>query len=85
MKNKKQELLKNTIIIFAGKVSTQLISFFLLPLYTAYLTTSQYGLVDLIQTYVTLFVPIITLETEMSIFRYLIERRGKDKDQDQRI
>ena len=79
MKNKKQELLKNTLIIFAGKVSTQLISFFLLPLYTAYLTTGQYGLVDLIQTYVTLFVPIITLETEMSIFRYLIDRRGKEK------
>ena len=32
--NKKKELAKNTIIIFAGKVCTQLISFLLLPLYT---------------------------------------------------
>jgi len=78
--NKKKSLMKNTIIIFLGKLCTQLISFFLLPLYTSYLTTSDYGLVDLITTYVTLLVPIITLELEMSIFRYLVDSRGKDKD-----
>ena len=78
--NKKKQFAKTTIIIFFGKVCTQLISFFLLPLYTAYLATAEYGLVDLIQTYVTLLVPIITLELEMSIFRYLIDSRGKEKD-----
>ena len=78
--NKKKQLAKNTIIIFFGKVCTQLISFFLLPLYTAYLVTSEYGIVDLIQTYVTLLVPIITLELEMSIFRWLIESRGKSSE-----
>ena len=78
--NKKKQFAKTTIIIFFGKVCTQLISFFLLPLYTAYLATEEYGIVDLIQTYVTLFVPIITLELEMSIFRFIIDARGKDKD-----
>ena len=78
--NKKKHLLKNTIIIFCGKLCTQLISFFLLPLYTSYLTTSDYGIVDLIQSYVTLIVPIITMELEMSIFRFLVDSRGKDKD-----
>ena len=79
--NKKKQLAKNTIIIFFGKVCTQLITFFLLPLYTSYLITSEYGIVDLIQTYVTLFVPIITLELEMSIFRFLIDSRGKEKEE----
>ena len=78
--NKKKQLAKNTIIILFGRVCTQLISFFLLPLYTSYLTTKDYGLVDLIQTYVTLLVPIITLELEMSIFRYLIDSRSDDKN-----
>ena len=78
--NKKKQLAKNTLIIFFGRVSTQLISFFLLPLYTSFLATKEYGLVDLIQTYVTLLVPIITLELEMSIFRWLIDARGKEKD-----
>lgn len=78
--NKKKELAKNTIIIFLGKVCTQLISFFLLPLYTGYLTTKQYGVVDLIQTYVRLLVPLLTIELEMGVFRFLIDTRGKDKD-----
>lgn len=78
--NKKKQLVKNTIIIFFGRVCTQLISFFLLPLYTSYLNTSEYGIVDLIQTYVTLFVPIITLELEMSIFRYLVDARSSKKE-----
>ena len=78
--DKKKQFAKRTLIIFFGKVCTQLISFFLLPLYTAYLSKSEYGIVDLIQTYVLLFVPIITLELEMSIFRYLIDSRGKEKD-----
>ena len=59
--NKKKELAKNTFIILAGKVSTQMITFFMLPLYTSYLLTEEYGLVDLITTYVTLIIPIITL------------------------
>lgn len=78
--NKKKQLAKNTLIIFFGRVCTQLISYFLLPLYTAYLATSEYGLVDLVQTYITLLVPIVTLELEMSVFRYLIDVRGKEKD-----
>lgn len=78
--SKKTALMKNTIIIFCGKVCTQLISFFLLPLYTGYLSTNDYGIYDLITTYVTLLVPIITLELEMSIFRYLVDSRGKSKE-----
>lgn len=78
--NKKKQLAKNTIIIFMGRVCTQLISYFLLPLYTSFLLTEEYGLVDLITTYVTLLVPIITLELEMSVFRYLIDSRKSQKE-----
>ena len=78
--SKKKQLMKNTIIIFLGRACTQLISFFLLPLYTSFLLTKEYGLVDLITTYVTLLVPIITLELEMSVFRYLIDVRDKEKE-----
>ena len=78
--NKKKQLAKNTLIIFLGRACTYFISFLLLPLYTSYLATKEYGIVDLIHTYVTLLVPIITLELEMSIFRYLVDSRGNVKD-----
>ena len=75
---------KKNNFIFAGKVCTQLISFLLLPLYTSYLLTDEYGFVDLITTYVTLIVPIITMELEMSVFRYLVDCR-KDKKETKRV
>lgn len=78
--SKKKELAKNTVIIFLGKVSTQFISFFLLPLYTRFLSTSSYGTVDLITTYVSLFVPVITLQQEMATFRYLIDARDSKEE-----
>ena len=63
--SKKKDLVKNTFIILLGKVCTQFLSFFLMPLYTNVLSSSEYGTVDLIITYVALFVPVITLQIEM--------------------
>lgn len=71
--DKKKELVKNSAIIFLGKVSTRFIVFLLLPLYTALLNTEEYGLADLITTYVTLLVPVISLEMDNGTFRFLIE------------
>lgn len=68
-------LLKNTLIILFGKVCTQLISYFLLPVYTTVLSTEEYGTVDLLITYVTLIAPIITLQMEAAVFRFLIDVR----------
>ena len=73
--SKEKELAKNTIIIFLGKFCTQFLTFFLLPLYTAVLSSKEYGTVDLITTYVSLVVPIITLQIEMGLFRELIDNR----------
>ena len=45
--SKGKELLKNTAIVSIGKICTQLITFFLLPVYTAVLSNEEYGVVDL--------------------------------------
>lgn len=68
-------LLKNTIMIFIGKASTQLLTFILLPFYTSYLDKTEYGTVDLIFTYVSLLIPIVTLELSNALFRFLIDKR----------
>lgn len=81
---KQKELIKNTLVIAVGKISTQFLTFLLLPLYTAYLTTNQFGTVDLIMTYVSLLAPLITVQLEMSAFRFLIDARG-DKAEIRRI
>ncbi len=78
---KQKELAKNTIIIFIGKACTQFISFLLLPLYTAILSNGDYGFIDLVTTYVTLFVPLITLQLETAVFRFLIDARNNTEKQ----
>ena len=82
--SRKKDLVKNTFILFVGKLFTQLVSFLLLPLYTAYLTTSQFGTVDLVITYVYLLSPIITLQLEKSVFRFLIDAKD-DIDKQKKI
>lgn len=77
--NKNKELEKNTIIISIGKISTQFISFLLLPLYTALLSTQEYGTVDLVTTYVQLLLPIILLQIDQALLRYLIDSRGNNE------
>lgn len=78
---KEKELVKNTAIITFGKICTQLVSFFLLPLYTTVLSTAEYGTVDLVITYSTLLIPFVTLALEQALFRFLIDvRADKDKE-----
>lgn len=83
--SREKTLVKNTIIITIGKICTQLISFFLLPLYTALLTTAEYGVVDLLNTLVSLLLPIITFQIEQAVFRNLIDNRDNFKEQKRTI
>ncbi len=75
--NQKKQLMKNTIIIAIGKLSTQVISYILLPLYTAKLSPSEYGNYDFVCTLSLFLCPIITLLMEESMFRYLIDADSK--------
>lgn len=70
---REKELLFNTAIIGIGNFSTKLIAFFLLPLYTSLLSTTDYGLCDLLITIATFLTPFITLLMEESMFRFLID------------
>lgn len=79
-----KELIKNTAIIAVGRISTQFISFFLLPLYTACLSTVEYGEVDLNNTIRSLLIPIVTLMLEQAVYVYMLEARG-DKQQNKEI
>lgn len=83
--NKTKELFINTLIIFVGKFCTQFVSFLLIPIYTHYLIASDYGYVDLIQSYVSLFAPIIILRFDSAIFRFLIDCRDKEEDKEKII
>ena len=78
--NREKTLFKNTLVITIGKICTQLITFFLLPLYTAILSTEEYGTVDLLNTLVFLLLPIVTFQVEQAVFRNLIDNRENEDE-----
>ncbi len=79
--SKTSYLAKNTLLIAISRVSTQMVMFFMLPLYTTTLTPGEYGTVDLIITYGALFAPLIMLNVQQGIFRQLIDARADSETQ----
>lgn len=72
--NRNNYLIKNTIIFTLGNLGSKLISFFLIPLYTNALTTTEYGVIDLVATVGTVAVPILTLNICESVMRFALDK-----------
>ncbi|PKO98498.1 MAG: hypothetical protein CVU13_10090 [Bacteroidetes bacterium HGW-Bacteroidetes-8] len=70
----------NSTIYFVTSVLQKALSFFLLPLYTVYLSTDDYGLVSLILSFFGIVALLITLALNGSISRYyFIYKNEKEK------
>ena len=76
-----KELVKNTAIVAVGQVCTKFLSFFLLPFYTAVLSTEDYGIVDLFNTYISLLLPLIVFQIQDALFRFAIDVRNDEEGQ----
>ena len=73
---RKQYLVKNTALFALNVIGTKLIIFLLVPLYTNAFTTAEYGTVDLINTIVTILVPIITINIGESVMRFALDENS---------
>lgn len=77
--DRSKELVKNTAILTFGKMCTQFISFFLLPLYTALLNTEEFGVVDLFTTFISLLLPLVCWQFDQGLFRFMLDMRGDEQ------
>ena len=77
--NRNKKFLKNTIILFIGKFTSQFMSLLLIPLFTYFLTTDDYGTIDLLQTIISLFIPVLSLRIDSAVFRFLIDCRDDEE------
>lgn len=76
-------LLKNVVLLTLGNFTTKLVSFFLVPLYTSYLSTEQYGVYDYIGSVINLLIPILTLEITNAVLRFTVEKNVDPEEQQQ--
>lgn len=68
MENKYKILIKNTGWTLFGNTGSKILGFLLLPLYTRWLGTAGFGLSDLLSTYASLLLGLMTLCLSDSIF-----------------
>ena len=73
-KSSYKKLFSNTLAMGLGQFSSKLLSFLLVPLYTAVLSTEQYGTYDLVVTTVTLLTPFLTLVISEAVMRFCMDK-----------
>ena len=75
--SKNKSLFKNTVILGIGQFVPKVIALITLPIFTTYLSTKDYGIYDLIISFSSLFLPILTLLIQQAVFRFIISEKNK--------
>lgn len=73
------ELIKNTGLFALSSFTSKIISFFFLPLYTYYLTTEEYAVVDLAHVMQSLLWPILSLSVAEAMLRFGLDKAEAKK------
>ena len=61
------------MIYSIGNLGSRLISFFMVPIYTFFLTTEELGYYDIIISSISIVVPIISLQMETVVLRWMLD------------
>lgn len=67
-------LIKNMGLLTLSNFAIKLLSFFLVPLYTNILSTSDYGTYDLFNTTVSLLIPLLTVNIQEAVLRFSMDK-----------
>lgn len=70
-------IVKNSVIYTASGLLLKCFSFFLLPLYTAYLTTSDYGITSIVNSFISTMSFIVALSVFAAVTRFYVEYRDE--------
>lgn len=79
MGKKANKLLKDTIIFTIGGISSKIIQLLLVPLYTYTLTSSEYGVTDLVMTLTNFLMPIFSIQLTDTLLRFGLDRKRNQK------
>lgn len=74
---KKYSYLSNNVKLFTiSSFGQKILSFLLVPLYTSYLNTQEYGIIDLVATTINIIIPIFSLNIAEGIMRFTLEEKN---------
>ena len=70
-----RDFFKSSSLYFLGNVLTKLIGFLMLPIFTEYLNTNEYGYYDVANTYLNLVISFLFLDIYVSIMRFIYDQK----------
>lgn len=71
---KKEYLINNTKLTFIGTIISKIINFILISIYTNNLSTTQYGTIDILNSYGVVLITLISIDTTSSITRFSLDK-----------
>ena len=72
--SKYKKLAKNSAVFFIGNLGSKVITFLIVPFYTYFLTTEEYGTADLLTTTVNLLVPFAMMGMNEAVLRFTVSK-----------
>lgn len=78
MDNKFRVLLSDIAIFAIGSLLVKVIQFFLLPLYTIYMTTEEYGIAELTNNFSDFLFPIFSICIYEATFRFCVDSEDEE-------
>lgn len=71
--------LGTNILMFAiSSFGTKIIGFLLVPLYTSFLTTTEYGIADMLYTILSIILPVFSIDIADGVIRYVLDKNYRD-------
>lgn len=77
--SKYKKLVKNSAVFFIGNLGSKVITFLIVPFYTYFLTTEEYGTADLVTTTVNLLVPFAMMGMNEAVLRFTVSKEVDTK------
>ena len=76
-----KKLVSNTAIMGAGTFISKVLVFLLMPFYTAYLSSAEFGVADILTQTANLIIPIAVLGISDGLFRFTIDANPEKRKQ----
>ncbi len=70
-----KDLLKNFSTLAVGTLGSKLLALLIVPIYTRVLSTTEIGQYDLINTIISMAIPLITLNVAEGVLRFLLDSK----------
>ena len=70
--SRNKSLIQGTLLYGIGSFGTKILSIIIVPLYTYYISTSEMGVYDLLQTTIRLLTPLVTFQISDAAYRWMV-------------